>query len=98
MADLVPTSHTPTGWQFWIDRGGTFTDVVARRPDGTTITHKLLSDNPRLYDDAAIQGIRDLLGLDDEEPIPPGVVDAVKMARRSRPTPCSNERASRLSI
>ena len=51
------------GWQFWIDRGGTFTDIVARRPDGTLITHKLLSENPERYADAAIQGIRDLLGV-----------------------------------
>jgi 5-oxoprolinase (ATP-hydrolysing) len=48
------------GWQFWIDRGGTFTDLVALRPDGTLTTHKLLSENPESYPDAAIQGIRDL--------------------------------------
>ena len=52
---------TDDRWQFWIDRGGTFTDIVARRPDGSTVTHKLLSEHPRRYDDAAIQGIRDLL-------------------------------------
>ena len=67
------------GWQFWIDRGGTFTDVVARRSDGTTATHKLLSENPRHYDDAAIEGIRRLLGLAEDEPIPAGRVDEVKM-------------------
>ena len=50
-------------WQFWIDRGGTFTDIVARRPDGTLVTHKLLSENPERYRDAAVQGIRELLGL-----------------------------------
>ena len=49
--------------QFWIDRGGTFTDIVARRPDGTLVTHKLLSENPERYRDAAVHGIRDLLGL-----------------------------------
>ncbi len=49
-------------WQFWIDRGGTFTDVVARRPDGQLLTHKLLSDNPEQYEDAALEGIRRLLG------------------------------------
>jgi len=69
----------PAGWQFWIDRGGTFTDVVARRPDGTTATHKLLSDNPRHYDDAAVQGIRDLLGLAADAPLPADGIDAVKM-------------------
>ncbi|MFF4763230.1 hydantoinase B/oxoprolinase family protein [Streptomyces sp. NPDC001292] len=50
-----------TGWQFWVDRGGTFTDIVARRPDGRLVTHKLLSDNPARYADAAVAGIRELL-------------------------------------
>ena len=50
-------------WQFWIDRGGTFTDIVARKPDGTLVTAKLLSENPERYADAAVQGIRELLGL-----------------------------------
>ncbi len=66
-------------WDFWIDRGGTFTDVVARRPDGTLTAHKLLSENPEAYRDAAVQGIRDLLGLARGEPIPAGRVGAVKM-------------------
>jgi len=66
-------------WQFWIDRGGTFTDIVARRPDGALITHKLLSENPRRYEDAALQGIRDVLGIADGEPLPSHLVDAVKM-------------------
>ncbi|MGW3955853.1 hydantoinase B/oxoprolinase family protein [Streptomyces sp. NPDC004752] len=51
-----------TGWQFWVDRGGTFTDIVARRPDGRLLTHKLLSDNPARYTDAAVAGVRELLG------------------------------------
>ncbi|CAM5620533.1 MULTISPECIES: hydantoinase B/oxoprolinase family protein [Streptomyces] len=51
-----------TGWQFWVDRGGTFTDIVARRPDGRLLTHKLLSDNPARYSDAAVAGVRELLG------------------------------------
>src|SRR5262249_51725794 len=59
--------------------GGTFTDVVGRRPDGTLIAHKLLSENPEAYADAAVQGIRDLLGLKSGEVIPPGRVGAVKM-------------------
>ena len=67
------------GWQFWIDRGGTFTDVVARRPDGGLVTHKLLSENPEHYKDAAVQGIRDLLGLAPGDAIPAGEIDAVKM-------------------
>jgi 5-oxoprolinase (ATP-hydrolysing) len=66
-------------WDFWIDRGGTFTDVVGRRPDGSLVAHKLLSENPEAYRDAAVQGIRDLLGLKKGEPIPPGRVGAVKM-------------------
>ena len=66
-------------WDFWIDRGGTFTDVVGRRPDGTLTAHKLLSENPEAYRDAAVQGIRDLLGLKKGEAIPPGRVGAVKM-------------------
>src|SRR4029079_5516544 len=65
--------------QFWIDRGGTFTDIVARRDDGTLVTHKLLSDNPERYRDAAVQGIRDLLGLARDEPIPAGAISGVKM-------------------
>ncbi|HYX65961.1 MAG TPA: hydantoinase/oxoprolinase N-terminal domain-containing protein, partial [Burkholderiales bacterium] len=66
-------------WQFWIDRGGTFTDVVARRPDGSLVTRKLLSDNPERYRDAAIAGIRQLLNLHDREPIPAERIEAVKM-------------------
>jgi len=66
-------------WQFWIDRGGTFTDVVGRRPDGSLVTHKLLSDNPEQYRDAAVAGIRHLLGLQRSEPVTPQLVDCVKM-------------------
>ena len=66
-------------WQFWIDRGGTFTDIVARRPDGQLQTHKLLSENPERYRDAAVHGIRELLGLAPGEPIPGDAVEAVKM-------------------
>ncbi|WXG55292.1 MAG: hydantoinase B/oxoprolinase family protein [Candidatus Sedimenticola sp. (ex Thyasira tokunagai)] len=68
-----------SAWQFWIDRGGTFTDVVARRPDGELLTHKLLSENPQQYPDAAIQGIRDLLGVKRGEPLPASQIEAVKM-------------------
>src|SRR5919205_827477 len=66
-------------WQFWIDRGGTFTDVVARRPDGGIVTHKLLSENPERYADAAIAGIRHLLGVAPGAPIPGERIEAVKM-------------------
>ncbi|MDE2517763.1 MAG: hydantoinase B/oxoprolinase family protein [Rhodospirillales bacterium] len=67
------------GWQFWIDRGGTFTDIVARDPQGRLSTHKLLSENPEQYRDAAIAGIRAVLGLAPGAPIPPGLIEAVKM-------------------
>jgi 5-oxoprolinase (ATP-hydrolysing) len=66
-------------WQFWIDRGGTFTDVVGKRPDGTLVTHKLLSENPEQYKDAAVAGIRHLLGLKVGEPVTPERVACVKM-------------------
>jgi len=68
-----------TGWQLWIDRGGTFTDIVARRPDGALVTHKLLSENPGRYEDAAIHGIRELLGLGARDPLPGDAIEAVKM-------------------
>ncbi len=67
------------GWQFWIDRGGTFTDIVARDPSGGLRTHKLLSENPGRYKDAAVAGIRALLGLPAGAPIPAGAIEAVKM-------------------
>ncbi|SLN72620.1 hydantoinase B/oxoprolinase family protein [Roseisalinus antarcticus] len=66
-------------WQFWIDRGGTFTDIVARDPDGRLVTHKLLSENPGRYADAAAQGIRDLLGVAGGDPIPGAHIASVKM-------------------
>jgi len=66
-------------WDFWIDRGGTFTDVIGRRPDGSLVAHKLLSDNPEAYGDAAVQGIRDLLGVKPDELIPPSLIGRVKM-------------------
>ncbi|MCT6781087.1 hydantoinase B/oxoprolinase family protein [Streptomyces sp. CS7] len=66
-------------WEFWIDRGGTFTDIVGRRPDGRLITRKLLSHDPGRYDDAAVAGIRLLLGLDPGEPVPADRVAAVRM-------------------
>ena len=75
--EMAPKQAKP--WDFWIDRGGTFTDVVGRKPDGTLAAHKLLSENPEAYSDAAVQGIRDLLGLKKGEPIPAGRVGAVKM-------------------
>lgn len=69
----------PGRWQFSIDRGGTFTDIVARRPDGTVATLKLLSENPGRYRDAAVHGIRTLLGLPPDAPIPADAVEVVRM-------------------
>jgi 5-oxoprolinase (ATP-hydrolysing) len=73
------TSPLGSRWQFWIDRGGTFTDIVARKPDGSLTTHKLLSENPEQYRDAAVAGIRYLLGLKAGEPVTPALVECVKM-------------------
>jgi 5-oxoprolinase (ATP-hydrolysing) len=69
----------PAAWDFWIDRGGTFTDIIGRKPDGSLVSRKLLSENPEAYRDAAVRGIRDLLGLAAGEPIQPGLIGAVKM-------------------
>src|SRR6202161_4247943 len=66
-------------WDFWIDRGGTFTDVIGRRPDGKLVTHKLLSENPEAYADAAVAGIRHLLALAPGESIAAARIGAVKM-------------------
>lgn len=66
-------------WQFWVDRGGTFTDIVAKAPDGVLHTHKLLSDNPEQYQDAALAGMRFLLGLKPDALIPAEQVSSVKM-------------------
>ncbi|RPH39849.1 MAG: 5-oxoprolinase, partial [Burkholderiales bacterium] len=66
-------------WAFWVDRGGTFTDIVAKRPDGTLTTHKLLSVSPSQYRDAAVAGIRHLMGLSGHEPLPAEQVEAIKM-------------------
>jgi 5-oxoprolinase (ATP-hydrolysing) len=77
----IPDSPVVAGgrWQFWIDRGGTFTDVVGKRPDGQLVTHKLLSDHPEQYRDAAVAGIRHLLGLQPGQPVTPEQVECVKM-------------------
>ncbi|MES2739680.1 MAG: hydantoinase B/oxoprolinase family protein [Pseudomonadota bacterium] len=66
-------------WQFWVDRGGTFTDIVARRPDGSLATHKLLSENPEQYRDAALAGMRHLMGVAPGAPLAPDQIGAVKM-------------------
>jgi hypothetical protein len=97
MASATPASadRQPGLWDFWIDRGGTFTDIVARTPSGDLLTKKMLSENPEAYRDAAVEGIRRFLG-----------VKTVSACRRNRsprsrwapplpPTLCSSARASR---
>jgi len=80
MSARNPSSSSPTGrWQFWIDRGGTFTDIVGRAPDGRLQTLKLLSESPGQYRDAAVEGMRRLLGLAPGEPVTPDRVECVKM-------------------
>jgi len=71
--------NTHNKWQFWIDRGGTFTDIIGRNPEGKISTHKLLSENPQQYSDAAIQGIRDILSLKSNDQIPIDKIDLIKM-------------------
>ncbi|MEM7193197.1 MAG: hydantoinase/oxoprolinase family protein, partial [Pseudomonadota bacterium] len=66
-------------WQFFIDRGGTFTDIVGRSPDGSLVTTKLLSENPETYEDAAIAGIADLMGVARWEPLPSQRIETVRM-------------------
>ncbi|WP_105416911.1 hydantoinase B/oxoprolinase family protein [Neorhizobium sp. T25_27] len=70
---------TEAKWDFWIDRGGTFTDIVGRKPDGSLVAHKVLSENPEAYRDAAVQGIRELLGVPAGAAIPADAIGAVKM-------------------
>ena len=80
MQSLSRTSNSDQKtWQFWIDRGGTFTDIVGKCTDGQLLTHKLLSENPDHYKDAAVAGIRHLLGLRSEDAVTPELVSCVKM-------------------
>ena len=72
-------ASSPHCWQFWLDRGGTFTDIVAYHPDRGITTRKLLSENPERYQDAAVQGIREILGLAANQPVPADQVAVVKM-------------------
>jgi len=82
-----------SGWQFWIDRGGTFTDIVARKPDGELVSHKLLSVNPERYQDAAIQGIRELLG-----PAPVSEIEGVKMGTTVATNALLERKGERLAL
>jgi 5-oxoprolinase (ATP-hydrolysing) len=71
--------HGSGKWSFWIDRGGTFTDIVGLKPDGSLGVHKLLSEAPEQYRDAAIQGIRDLMGIEPGTQVPTAEIEVVKM-------------------
>ncbi|MEJ2114592.1 MAG: hydantoinase/oxoprolinase family protein, partial [Gammaproteobacteria bacterium] len=75
----MQTKSIQQKWQFWIDRGGTFTDIIARQPNGHILTHKLLSENPRQYRDAAIHGIKEILGIGSEDKLPCDQISVVKM-------------------
>lgn len=77
--DTQTLKNTPNTWRFWIDRGGTFTDVVGQAPDGQVHVHKLLSENPQQYEDAALQGIRELMGVNADAPIPSSDIEEVRM-------------------
>jgi len=76
---MNPTYPDRTRWQFWIDRGGTFTDIVAKSPEGKLVIHKLLSENPEHYTDAAVQGMRDILRIPADAAIPAAEIEAIKM-------------------
>ena len=83
---LATSEPTQPGWDFWIDRGGTFTDVVARDPEGRLHVRKLLSENPEQYPDAPLAAIRGLLGVTDPAgPIPAEAIRAVKMGTTVAP-------------
>jgi len=75
---MASDTTSTEGWRFWIDRGGTFTDIVARAPDGALTTAKLLSDNPDQYEDAAVEGVRRILGA-GPGPLQAGVVSDIRM-------------------
>ena len=75
----IKTNSLDGKWDFWVDRGGTFTDIVAKDPYGLLKTSKLLSENPEHYDDAALEGIRSFLGLNKTEEIPNNKINCIKM-------------------
>ncbi|WP_428244100.1 hydantoinase B/oxoprolinase family protein [Gynuella sp.] len=76
---MTSSPNTGSLWSFWVDRGGTFTDIVARRPDGELLTHKLLSENPSQYDDAVVYGMRTLMKLEKDQPVPTHLIEEIKM-------------------
>ncbi|MFN3764221.1 MAG: hydantoinase B/oxoprolinase family protein, partial [Aliihoeflea sp.] len=85
-------------WDFWIDRGGTFTDVIGRDPDGTFHPIKVLSENPSAYRDAAVHGIRKLLGLQPADPVPAGLIDEVRMGTTVATNALLERKGERLAL
>jgi 5-oxoprolinase (ATP-hydrolysing) len=98
MARMTASHPTIPRWQFWIDRGGTFTDIVARRPDGGIVTHKLLSEDPARYRDAALAGIRDLLGVARDAAIPAAAIDSVRMGTTVATNALLERRGERIAL
>ena len=98
MTCMTEPDTTTSRWQFWIDRGGTFTDIVARRPDGRVVTHKLLSEDPSRYRDAALAGIRDLLGISRSAAIPGGLIAAVRMGTTVATNALLERRGERIAL
>lgn len=76
---MATGNQVKSQWQFWIDRGGTFTDIVARRPNGELLTRKLLSEDPEHYQDATVQGIREIMEISPGSAIPADEIDVIKM-------------------
>ncbi|RYG53639.1 5-oxoprolinase, partial [bacterium] len=85
-------------WQFWIDRGGTFTDIIARDPDGQLHARKVLSENPAVYPDAAVHGIRLHLGLQTDDPIPAGLIGEVRMGTTIATNALLERKGERLAL
>ena len=83
-------------WQFWIDRGGTFTDIVAKKPDGKIIIDKLLSENSDAYKDAAVEGIRRILKLKKDDKIPTDIISSVKRVQPLQLMPYLKEKVTEL--
>lgn len=85
-------------WDFWIDRGGTFTDVIGRDPEGHLHARKVLSENPSAYKDAAVHGIRLHLGLKTGEPVPAGIIGEVRMGTTVATNALLERKGERLAL
>lgn len=85
-------------WDFWIDRGGTFTDIIGRDPEGGLHARKVLSENPSAYKDAAVHGIRLHLGLKTGDPIPAGLIGEVRMGTTVATNALLERKGERLAL